>query len=45
MGLTLPADLKSYRYPAVLIGLFAIYVAAGKLGLKLALIHPSASAV
>ncbi len=45
MSLALRADLKSYRYPAILIALFAIYFLAGKLALKLALIHPSASAV
>src|SRR5262249_11984146 len=37
--------LVDRRYPLILAALFGLYVVAGKLGLSLASVHPSASAV
>jgi PAS domain S-box-containing protein len=42
---TIPADLRSPAYLARLAGLAALYFVAGKIGLALALVHPSASAI
>jgi PAS domain S-box-containing protein len=42
---TVPADFRSRAYLARVAGLAALYFVAGKIGLSLALIHPSASAV
>lgn len=40
-----PPGPLSFRYLSVLLGLAAVYFAAGKLGLALAFVHPSATAV
>jgi PAS domain S-box-containing protein len=45
IALTMPADFRSPASFARMAGVAAVYFAAGKIGLSLALVHPSASAI
>jgi PAS domain S-box-containing protein len=45
IALTMPADFRSPASFARMAGVAAVYFVAGKIGLSLALIHPSASAI
>src|SRR3989442_2124152 len=45
IALTMPADFRSPASLARMAGVAAVYFVAGKIGLSLALIHPSASAI